>query len=168
MVYIDNFSWVWSRSSSTAESCTGLNFSLHAAKVWLECKPQAKPRRFPRGTGWGWWDSGFSTNDEWVHLRIPKWLELWRTPLYMPLHGPHFQRTLEQLKVSGFQWIFRHLSEVTVVVETTINTMKEDLGLNVEGSGSQENEEERMKLQKSQEELVFIAVGIWRKWFVCP
>lgn len=38
--------------------------------------------------------------------------------------------------------------------------MKEDLGLNVEGSGSQENEEERMKLQKSQEELVFIAVGI--------
>lgn len=44
------------------------------------------------------------------------------------------------------------------MVETTINTMKEDLGLNVEGSGSQENEDERMELQKTQEELVFIAV----------
>lgn len=38
--------------------------------------------------------------------------------------------------------------------------MKEDLGLNVEGSGSQENEDKRMELQKTQEELVFIAVGI--------
>lgn len=46
------------------------------------------------------------------------------------------------------------------MVETTINTMTEDLGLNVEGSGSQENEDERMELQKTQEELVFIAVGI--------
>lgn len=45
------------------------------------------------------------------------------------------------------------------MVETTINTMKEDLGLNVEGSGSQGDEDERRELQKTQDELVFIAVG---------
>lgn len=78
------------------------SWKLHRFKLFpymqlesgLSANPSLCPEGFPRGAGWGWWDSGFNTTQEWVHIRIPKWLEVWRTPLYMPLHGPHFQRAL--------------------------------------------------------------------------